>query len=125
MNWRDELKRLGHEGDGAYVGLMSWFDEHPAEHLSTNRMGQLGLRYFVKGRREWSTYNQATLERKARDLREFRLLESYADRGYVYFHLPAGASSGKVRPEGKVRWVRYEPVLDERGRQVAMREVRV
>src|ERR1051325_3361975 len=83
--WREELKRLGHENDGAYVGLMEWFDQNPGGQLSTFQMGQLGLKHWRKGRSEWSVYNQATLERKARDLRSFGLLDSYSDRGYVYF----------------------------------------
>lgn len=105
MNWKDTLKKLGHENDGCYISLMSWFDEHLGESLPTCRMDKLGFRYWKKSRREWAYYNGATIERKARDLRTFNLLESYTEGPYVYFHAKQGVA-GQIEPP---RWVVQVP----------------
>lgn len=116
MSWREELKRVGHENDGCYVSLMSWFDEHPGESLPTCRMDKLGFRYWKKLRREWAYYNGATIERKARDLRSFGLLESYTEGPYVYFKARQ-SSRGQIEAVKRTPQVRIE-IRD--GRRVAV-----
>lgn len=114
MNWKDTLKKLGHENDGAYCGLMTWFDQNPDGRLNTHEMGKLGLRHWLKGRREWSYFNQATLERKARDLRTFGLLESYQDGQYVYFKAKQGLQ-GNSEPSGAIRKPQIRIEMRENG----------
>lgn len=123
MNWRDELRRSGHYGNYAYIGILEYFDQNPDSWLSTGDMGRLGIKHLLKRKREYVLFNQATLERRARELRDMGFLKSVSRGGYVYYsRSPETASQTMIKPEVALvgMWSEKDPLT---GQEIALHEI--
>lgn len=117
MDWRAELKKLGFEGNQCYKAIMDWFEENQDRRVNENELTLMPFKRYRKNHRDWIPFATETIGRAARKLREFGLLDSGKDTsGHTWF-----SYSGYTAPPK----FKLEPVLDERGRPVAMKRVPV
>ena len=85
------LKPHGAENEKSTVALLNWFLTNPGKWISTTDMGLQGIKFAYRSGKVCFP-NQATLERKARDLRAYGLVESKKDGRYELFRLAQSVS---------------------------------
>jgi len=85
------LKIKGADGEKSTVALLNWFLNNPGRWISTTDMGLQGIKFTYRNGKVCFP-NQATLERKARDLRSYGLVESKKDGRYELFRLAQSVS---------------------------------
>ncbi len=90
------LKNHGADGELSTTCLFEWFLQNPTQWIGTTEMGQLGLSFRYKNGNICFP-NQATLEKKARDLRGYGLIKSRGEGRFVVFRLDE-AVEGQIVP---------------------------
>lgn len=102
------LKTKGADGEKSTVALLNWFLNNPGRWISTTDMGLQGIKFTYRNGKVCFP-NQATLERKARNLREFGFVESRKDGRYELFRL-----AETISPMERPHYFITDPVTGER-----------
>lgn len=99
MNTIQLLKQFGGENDQCYVAILDWFSENRGRRVNSAELSLMGFKRLKKLQHVYVPFSPSCIERKARKLAEWGLLErGYDTSHHAWYSWPVGQSVAPQKP---------------------------
>ena len=108
----DLLKQFGAENDQAHQRIVEFFMDSPKRRVNSAELSLMGFKRWKKGQRIWVAFSPSCIERKARKLAEWGVLnKGYDSSGHAWYEYvgkePAKPREMSSNIKDGVRTMRY------------------
>lgn len=102
---KDLLKPFGGENDQCYLAILEWCNAN-RRRVNSTELSLMGFKRWKKGQRVWVAFSPSCIERKARKLAEWGLLErGYDTSHHAWYEWPVSQNPAPQAPLNR------EPVI--------------